>query len=260
MIPKIIHYCWFGGKPLPRLAKKCIRSWKKYCPDWQIQRWDESNYDLAAAPVYVRQAYEAKKWAFVTDYVRLQVVYEYGGIYLDTDVELVRSPMELLTHHAFFGFEGGPYVATGLGFGAEKGAPILAEMMDDYIDIPFVKEDGSFDVTACPVRNTQVLVRHGMKADHTEQILDGGIRILPRSWLCPFDDWKDELAIKPETVSIHWYSASWETKEYKKAKNAAVRAKRRTDRKEHWRYLPNRVARKLLGDRLIDQLKGKMGK
>ena len=148
-IPKIIHYCWFGGKPKPELAEKCIKSWKKHCPDYEIREWNEDNYDLAAAPLYVRQAYEAKKWAFVTDYVRLQVVYECGGIYLDTDVELKKNLDSLLGYSAYFGFEDGKWIATGLGFGAEQGTPILQELMDDYRDIPFLLEDGSEDAGYC---------------------------------------------------------------------------------------------------------------
>lgn len=100
MIPKIIHYCWFGGNPLPKLAKKCIRSWKKYCKGYEIREWNESNFDISTAPLYVRQAYEAKKWAFVTDYVRLYVVHEYGGIYLDTDVQIKKKLDDLLQHRA----------------------------------------------------------------------------------------------------------------------------------------------------------------
>ena len=91
MIPKVIHYCWFGGGKKPKLAKKCISSWKTYCPGYKLIEWNESNYDLSSAPQFVREAAEAKKWAFVSDYVRLQVVYQYGGIYLDTDVELLRN-------------------------------------------------------------------------------------------------------------------------------------------------------------------------
>lgn len=106
-IPKVIHYCWFGHDPKPKLAEKCIKSWKKKCPDYKIIEWNEENFDISACPLYVRQAYEAKKWAFVTDYVRLKVVYEHGGIYLDTDVELKKNLDFLLNHKAYFGFEEG---------------------------------------------------------------------------------------------------------------------------------------------------------
>ena len=131
MIPKIIHYCWFGRNPKPELAVKCIKSWKKRCPDYEIIEWNEDNFDISSCPLYVRQAYEAKKWAFVSDYVRLKVVYDEGGVYLDTDVELKKGLDALLAYDAYFGFEDGTHVNTGLGFGAVKGAPILKEMMQD---------------------------------------------------------------------------------------------------------------------------------
>lgn len=137
MIPKTIHYCWFGRNPKPALAQKCLQSWKKHCPDYTIMEWNEDNYDISSAPLYVRQAYGAKKWAFVTDYVRLHVVHDHGGIYMDTDVELKKNPDALLEHSAYFGFEDGQYVNTGLGFGAVPGHPILKEIMYDYIGIPF---------------------------------------------------------------------------------------------------------------------------
>ena len=131
MIPKIIHYCWFGGNEIPEHDKKCIESWKKYCPDYKIIRWDESNYDYKKNS-YMREAYEAKKWGFVPDYARLDIVYEHGGIYLDTDVELVKNIDELLEHKAYMGFEvGGEFVSPGLGFGAEKNFPLFKKMMEE---------------------------------------------------------------------------------------------------------------------------------
>ena len=114
MIPKTIHYCWFGGNPLPKLAKKCIKSWKKYCPDFEIIEWNEANFDISSAPLYVRQAYEAKKWAFVTDYVRLYALTSYGGIYMDTDVEVIKPLDFFLNHDAFSGFESEKSIPTGI--------------------------------------------------------------------------------------------------------------------------------------------------
>lgn len=213
MIPKKIHYCWFGGNPLPELACKCIDSWRKFCPDYEIIRWDERNYDFSGAPLYVRQAFEAKKWAFITDYVRLQVVFEQGGIYMDTDVELLKPIDHLLERHAFFGFETPRYIATGLGFGAEPGAQILREIMDDYRDIPFVLPDGSFDRTPCPERNTQAFVRMGLKQDGSEQVLPGNVLILSREYLCPMDSVTKIMTITDRTLSIHHYDASWLTPE-----------------------------------------------
>lgn len=213
MIPKKIHYCWFGGNPLPELAQKCIASWQTYCPDYEIIQWNESNYDFSAAPLYVRQAYEAKQWAFITDYVRLQVVFDQGGIYMDTDVELLKPLDAMLEHPSYFGFETSENIATGLGFGAEPGARILKDMMDDYRDVPFVLPDGSFDRTPCPQRNTQAFLRHGLVRDGSHQVLEGGILVLPREYLCPMDMQTGELCVTKNTLSIHHYSASWHSPE-----------------------------------------------
>lgn len=223
MIPKIIHYCWFGGNPLPPLAKKCIKSWKKYCPDYKIVRWDEHNFDIEQAPLYVRQAYEAKKWAFVTDYIRLKVVYDHGGIYMDTDVELIRNPDELLCNPAFFGFEDKEHVNTGLGFGAEKGAAILNELMSDYWNIPFVLSDGTMDLTACPVRNSSCFLRNGLKPDGTKQVLNGGELVLPIEYFCPIELHTMKLTISENTYSVHHFAGTWLPEETIKRKNYKVR-------------------------------------
>ncbi|MBQ8619658.1 MAG: glycosyl transferase [Clostridia bacterium] len=265
MIPKIIHYCWFGRNPKPKLALKCIASWKKYCPDYEIIEWNEDNFDISACPLYVRQAYEAKKWAFVTDYVRLNVVYDHGGLYFDTDVELIRHPDELLEHSAYFGFEGGPFVNTGLGFGAEKNAEILRELMADYEGIPFVLQNGEYDVTSCTERNAGVFKRYGLICNRETQMLEGNIQILAPEWLCPYDDWSGEKRITQNTVSIHWYSASWQTQEYVQRKREAVKANTKARYKKNMRkalysirYFPNRVLMILLGEQKYTSLKKKI--
>ncbi len=244
MIPKIIHFCWFGGKPKPKLAEMCMKSWKRFCPDYAIKEWNETNYDISAAPLYVQQAYAAKKWAFVTDFVRLDVVYNHGGIYLDTDVELLKNIDFLLDNTAYFGFEDENLINTGLGFGAEKGAGILKELMDDYRDAPFIRADGSFDLTPCPKRNTKIFLRHALRQDNSKQLLDGKIKILPPLFLCPVNDSTGIKTITAETVSIHHFAASWETKT-------------RILRKYFVRYmrplLP--VFEKLLGRELMEKLK-----
>ena len=211
MIPKTIHYCWFGGGRLPKAAKACIRTWKECCPDYAFVEWNESSYDLLSAPLYVRQAYQARKWAFVTDYVRLQVVYEHGGIYLDTDVELVRNLDSLLINRAYFGFETDTMVNTGHGFGAEKGAPVLRMLMDEYQGLPFLLPDGKIDNTPCPERNTAALQKLGLVQDGSEQLLDGGIQIYPRDRFCPMDFESGELLITQNTYSIHHFDSSWHT-------------------------------------------------
>lgn len=251
MIPKIIHYCWFGRNPKPKLAKKCLRSWKKHCPGFEIIEWNEDNYDLSAAPLYVRQAYEAKKWAFVTDYVRLQVVYEQGGIYFDTDVELRRPLGDLLDRQAYFGFEDGKYINTGLGFGAEKGNSILWEMMDDYQQIPFFLEDGTFDSKPCPQRNTDAFLRRGLKQDDSIQTLEGDILILPAEYLSP-KHWKTgEMHITGNTISVHHYGASWYTPEM-------MRQLRKRHRQEFLRHLPSRIGHRLLGKARYESLRARL--
>lgn len=247
MIPKIIHYCWFGRNPMPELALKCMASWKKFCPDYQVMEWNEDTFDLSSAPLYVRQAYEAKKWAFVTDFVRLQVVYEHGGIYLDTDVELCKPLESLLKNRAYFGFENPNNVATGLGFGAEKGHPLLKEIMDDYTDIPFIKPDGSFDLTPCPKRNTDVLLRHGLVQNGQLQILADQICILPAEYLCPMEFSTGKMRKTRKTVSIHWFSASWHTEAERKKLEAEQKNLRQTQRRYFLTHWPLLLLRRMIG-------------
>ena len=206
MIPKVIHYCWFGGKPLPWAVKKCIRSWKKYCPDYQIIQWNESNFDVTQIE-YMKQAYEAKKWAFVTDVARLLLVYEHGGIYLDTDVELIKPLDPLLEYEAYFGREG-ERVNTGLGFGACAGHPLVGAILDYYRNASFLDADGNCCLTPCTSTNTQVLAAHGLKTENVDQMIDG-VRFLPREYLCPIDYTTHERNVTPNTISIHHYAMSW---------------------------------------------------
>ena len=204
MIPKIIHYCWFGGNPLPPMAKKCIASWKKYCPDYEIVLWNEANYDFAKHP-FMKQAYEQKKWAFVTDYARLDIVYNNGGLYFDTDVELLRSPDELLSHSLFMGFEDKHYVATGLGFGSVAGHPLLKQLCDDYNKITFSSEK----MIPCPVIQTETLRSIGLHDDTGEvQLLDNGVAIYPSRFFAPRNAVNLPEAL-PDSYSIHHYEASW---------------------------------------------------
>lgn len=206
-IPKEIHYCWFGKGKMPPLAEKCIKSWEKYCPDYKIICWNEENFDIGQNR-YMREAYEAGKWAFVSDYARLKIVYEHGGIYLDTDVELIKPLDSLIEDVGFMGFDEKGIVATGLGFAAEPGNAIIGEFLADYDDIPFVLEDGSFDLTPCPDRNTATLVRLGMDTSVSDQVFMG-IRFLPDDYLCPMDYLTGKKTITKNTYSIHHYSASW---------------------------------------------------
>ena len=206
-IPKVIHYCWFGKGKMPKLAKKCIKSWKKYCPDYEIVCHTEDNFDLGQNR-YLNEAYKAGKWAFVSDYARLKIIYDNGGIYLDTDVELIKPIDDLLLTKGFMGFDEKGIVATGLGFGAEKGNEIVSEFLKDYDNIPFVLPDGSYDLTPCPDRNTEALKRLGMDIKNKDQTFMD-ITFLPDEYLCPMNYYTGKKTITENTYSIHHYSASW---------------------------------------------------
>lgn len=209
-IPKIIHYCWFGGGPISAESQKCMESWKKYCPDYKIIEWNEQNFDISTNR-YAQQAYEAKRYAFVSDYVRLAVLYEYGGIYLDTDVELVRPLDELLELPGFMGFQTNNEVATGLGFGARKGNSVVQALLRDYDALDFLKADGSADLTPCPERNTRVLQALGVRKDGTRQSI-AEMEFFPAEYFCPMDFYSRELRVTPKTYSIHRYAESWKPK------------------------------------------------
>lgn len=206
-IPRKIHYCWFGRKPLPSSARKCIQSWEKYCPDYEIICHNEENFDISQN-VYAKEAYAVGKWAFVSDYARLKLIYEQGGLYLDTDVELLRSPESLLCGGGFMGFDEKGIIATGLGFAAEPGNAVVGAMLSDYEGIHFVQPDGSYDMTPCPDRNTAALLRLGMDVKKTDQTFMG-IRFLPPEYLCPTDYVTGKTHITENTYSIHHYCASW---------------------------------------------------
>lgn len=251
MIPKKIHYCWFGGNPKPLLAKKCMRSWKKICPDYEIIEWNEDNFDLSSAPLYVKQAYSAQKWAFVSDYVRLKVIYDHGGIYLDTDVQLIRDPGQLLEYKAYFGFEDGILVNTGLGFGAEKGAAILQELMNDYEREPFILGNGKYDTTTCPAKNTAVLLKHGLIQNDELQVLDGDIMILPHEYLSPRGYNSVQNCFTERTISIHWFAASWYTDEEQKRK----KLHKKRAKKNILIHTPNRILLRILGREKYEKLK-----
>lgn len=206
-IPRVIHYCWFGKGKMPPIAEKCIKSWKKYCPDYEIVCWNEESFDLTENR-YAREAYEAGKWAFVSDFARLKIIYDHGGVYLDTDVELIKPLDDLLEGGGFMGFDEKGIIASGLGFGAEAGNEIIGAFLRDYDELPFVLADGGYDLTPCPDRNTATLKRLGMDITNTDQTFMG-MRFLPREYLCPMDYLTGKKTITKHTYSIHHYCASW---------------------------------------------------
>ena len=209
MIPKIIHYCWFGRSKKPKLSQKCISSWKKFCPDYEIIEWNEDNFDLDYN-AYTRYCYDYQKWAFLSDFVRLIVVAENGGLYFDTDVELVRSPDELLRYGAFYGFENKNNIATGLGFGAQANHPTVLAMKEQYEQV-VPNDDGSYPMIVCPALNTRALLPFGLVMDGSRQNI-AGAEVLPIDWLNPYDDPTGRLNKTKNTISVHWYSKSWMSK------------------------------------------------
>lgn len=207
LIPKVIHYCWFGKGEIPYKNRAWMESWEKYCPDYKILQWNEDNYDVTKNR-YMLEAYRAKRWGFATDYARLDIIYQYGGIYLDTDVELIKSLDELLYQPAFMGWEDGLRVNTGLGFGAVRGMDLFREMRDYYDGISFIQEDGSQDLTACPTFQTKVLQKHGLKRNGEYQIV-GNIAVLPVTYLCGKPSYVLHDTRTEYTFGIHQFQGSW---------------------------------------------------
>ncbi len=206
MIPKIIHYCWFGPNEKTKLANKCIDSWRMYCSDYRIIEWNEQNFDIYIYP-YAQYCYENKKYAFLSDFVRLLKVYEYGGIYFDVDVEVIRNIDDLLMYPAYFGFENKKHINTGLGFGAEKENPIVYAMLNHYL---LMEPDrfGNYPINKCPQLNTEALVPYGLKLNGKNQQIEGA-QILSKEYLNPLEDATGVLSITENTYSINWYGKSW---------------------------------------------------
>lgn len=203
MIPKTIHYCWFGRGQKPKLAEHCIASWRRYCPDYRIVEWNEDNFDIRMNG-YTRMCYEQRKYAFLSDYARLVILEKEGGIYLDTDVQMIRSFDRFLKYPAFFGFEDDRHVNTGIGFGAEAGNETVREMLAAYDRLL----DGTAGVTGCPILNTQALVKRGLELNGQRQHLKDA-EIFPAEYFNPYDDPTGRLNRTKKTCSIHWYAKSW---------------------------------------------------
>lgn len=214
MIPKKIHYCWFGGAEKNELVKKCIDSWKKYCPDYEIIEWNESNYDINRHN-YMKEAYQNKKWAFVSDYARLDIIYSHGGFYLDTDVELVKSLDSLCDLNCFLAVESTNYINTGLGFGAEKNSEVVKTLLEEYKGIHFLISKGIYDDLPCPRRNTAPFIRHGFDKNTSEIQYILGATIYPKEYFCPLDYETKNMNITENTISIHHFNGTWTNKNMK---------------------------------------------
>lgn len=206
-IPKVIHYCWFGGNPLPESALKCIDSWRRFFPDYEIKQWDESNFDVNIIP-YTSEAYSIGKYAFVSDYARMWVLYHHGGIYFDTDVEVVRSFEDILSNCGFMGFETKEFVNPGLGMSLPKGSDIAFKIMEEFERTKFLNDDGSFNPKGIVPITTKVLLSKGLKQNGELQTIDE-ISVYPIDWFNPLDDATGRLRKTKNTRSIHWYAKTW---------------------------------------------------
>ena len=212
-IPKVVHYCWFGGNPLGENELKCIASWKKFLPGYEIKRWDETNWDVRCCD-YVSEAYDAKKWAFVSDYARFDILYRYGGVYFDTDVELIRPIDDILENGPFMGFETncnqvrGGMVAAGLGLAANPGLGLYKTIIDSYRSTHFLIREFEYDQTTVVKRVTDLLVENGLKNVPGRQTVCG-VTIYPSEYFNPKDFTTGKITITDNTRSIHHFSMSW---------------------------------------------------
>lgn len=206
-IPKTIHYCWFGKNPLPDFYQKCIESWRKYCPEYEILEWNESNCDISEN-LYASQAYKNKKYGFVPDYFRLKIIYENGGVYLDTDVELIKNLDDLRYNEAFCGLQLPGEVAFGLGFGACKGNKVIKKLLDRYKNLIFEDEKGNLNETISPVYQTDDLIKLGMKLGNKLQKIEEMV-IYPTDVLSPKNLLTNLTTITTNTYAIHHFDGSW---------------------------------------------------
>lgn len=233
MIPKKIHYCWFGGKPLPQLAKKCIASWKKYLPEYEIKEWNENTFDIHSN-AYVEEAYEARKYAFVTDYVRLYALYHEGGIYMDTDVEVLKPLDDLLGYEAVSGFETETQIPTGL-MASREGHTFIKELLADYDVIHFKRADGTLDMTTNVRRITDHCLQYGLQLNNTLQTING-FTFFPKDYFCPKDYVTRVIRVTENTYTIHHFDGSWQSKEERYA--SAL--------KERYPWIPLRIVKGIL--------------
>ena len=240
MIPKTIHYCWFGRGEIPELAQHCISSWKAFFPGYEIREWNEENFDVNAQP-YTAEAYKAGKYAFVSDYARFWVLYHFGGVYFDTDVEVIRPMDDLLERGPFMGFEfcgpnGKFAVAPGLGLAAEPGMALYREILDRYEDLHFLLENGSQNPYSMIPLVTDLLAAKGLKGHGGIEHI-AGTDIYPPDWFNPFDDATGRLRKTENTRAIHWFAKSW------------------LPREPEWWVFAKRFVRRMIGTENLLQIK-----
>ena len=242
MIPKVIHYCWFGRNELPETAVKCISSWRKYFPEYEIKEWNEDNFDVNVIP-YTKEAYAAKKYAFVSDYARFDILYRYGGLYFDTDVEVIKNFEDIIGKGPFMGCEldytgkSDLKVAPGLGLGCDMHNSFYLKLLELYKTLKFKNEDGSINTKTIVEYTTDLLRREGLQSKDNEIQKVAGLYIYPSDFFCPKNYATGEIKITNNTCCIHHYDASWCTSAYKKMIE---------EKKWIYQKVSNRILRKLL--------------
>lgn len=205
---KTIHYCWFGGAKKGRLVIRCIASWRRVMPDWDIREWNEHNFDIESNQ-YAKEAYEQRKWAFVSDYARLKILYEYGGVYLDTDVEALKPLNKFLVHGAFAGFEDDESIAPVI-MGAQRGNAWIRDHLEDYDNRCFILPSGELDITTNVMAMTEKSIAcHGFVPNGKYQVLTHDAHIYPSEWFCPLSCAYGTMRITENSHTIHYWNASW---------------------------------------------------
>ena len=210
MIPRVIHYCWFGGNELTTLAKKCIASWRQFFPGYEIKEWNEDNFDVNIIP-YTADAYKAGKYAFVSDYARFWVLYHFGGVYFDTDVEVIKSMDDVLEKGPFMGYEQlcpCPSIAPGLGLAAEPRMDLYGSILDRYGQMSFFSANGAINSYTMIPMVTDLLKERGLVCNGTIERI-AGVDLYPPDWFNPFDDATGRLRKTENTRTIHWFAKSW---------------------------------------------------
>ncbi|MBE5850690.1 MAG: hypothetical protein E7298_11105 [Lachnospiraceae bacterium] len=213
-IPKVINCCWFGGKEKPEFIKECMRTWKEQCPDYEIREWNENNWDVNKYE-YTRQAYEKGRYGFITDIARLDILFENGGIYMDTDVKMLKPLDELLFNKGYIGLERWGNINSGGGMGAIPHHPMIQEMLDYRFKYPFVMNDGSINIETNGLYETVPFIRHGLRIDNTMQIING-MTVYPADVFHPYDYMSREEKIADNTISIHYFYGGWMDEEDRK--------------------------------------------
>ena len=249
MIPKKIHYCWFGRNPLPASAVKCIQSWKKYFPDYEIIEWNEENYHVNKVQ-YTREAYAAKKYAFVSDYARFDILYHNGGLYFDTDVEVTKSFEDILINGAFMGCEidgdctekNSILVNPGVGLGIEAGNALYKAIIDYYAKQSFLYPDGKMNTTTVVTRVTELLLKEGLENKKGIQLVSD-IYVYPKEYFNPRNNNTGKLERTEKTHSIHWYAQSWDSP-YERIKSKITRPIHRVFGEDCFRIVKKMLGRK----------------